>query len=326
MSTFEFLSHLKTLDIRVWAEGDRLRCSAPSNTLTPKLQEELRSRKTEILAFMQAAETWVESTSSLVPIQPTGRKPAFFGVAGHNGDTFCYVPLARHLGVDRPFYGLQPPGVDGVGAPLTAVEDLATHFVKDIRAFQPEGPYFVGGYCLGGIVAFEIAQQLRQQSREVALLALFGTPSPTSFHLSWRSRVAMQEFFQRVMLHVTNLRARSPRDWIYYVLDKKEKRREERQQSDNNLYRRQVEQATVRAVRTYEPRVYPGRIALFLPSDNPTNLFSDRLLDWQLFASDGVDLYTGPPDCNCNGDVMLREPHVKSFAELLRSSLNRDQA
>ncbi len=325
MSTFEFLSHLKTLDIRVWAEGDRLRCNAPSNALTPELQEELRSRKTEILAFLQAAETWVESPSSLVPIQPTGRKPAFFGVAGHNGDTFCYVPLARYLGVDRPFYGLQPPGVDGVGAPLTAVEDLATYFVKDICAFQPQGPYFVGGYCLGGIVAFEIAQQLCKQGREVAFLALFGTMCPTAFSLVHRARFQIGEIGRRLARHVTNLCKHSPREWLAYLQAKgktrQEENEEEQRRSGENPHRQRIEAATVFAVRQYKPQVYPGRIALFLPNNNPVDLFGDRFLDWQRFSAETLDLYTGPSQCD--GNTMLREPHAQTFADLFRSSLNK---
>jgi len=325
MSTFEFLSQLKAKDIRVWAEGDRLRCNAPSNVLTTELQEELRNRKTEILAFLNAAQSWSESTTTLVPIQPVGTNSRVFGVAGHNGDTFCYVPLSRQLGIERPIYGLQPPGVDGIGAPIRVVEDLASLFVRAIIAFQPDGPYLVSGYCLGGVIAFEVAQQLRQQGKEVALLSLFGSPCPTAFSWTHQARLKIGDIMKRMRQHGKALLSQSPLHWPAYLRSRADARRAEHQKEQQSEaehpYRRKVEDATVQAVLQYKPQVYPGRIALFIPSDNPTYLFGDRFYDWQRFCSQPLDLYTGPS--TCNGDVMLREPYVQTFAEYFRSSLNR---
>jgi thioesterase domain-containing protein len=323
MSTFEFLSQLKAKDVRVWAEGDRLRCNAPNNVLTAELQAELRNRKAEILAFLNAAQSWSESITPLTPIQPFGANRRVFGIAGHNGDIFCYVPLSRHLGVERPIYGLQPPGVDGIGAPLTVVEDLASLFVRTIIAFQPTGPYLVSGYCLGGIIAFEVAQQLRQHGKEIGLLALFGSMCPTAFSRTHQTRIKIEAMMRKMKQQRMMLSSQSPLHWPAYLRSRAAVRREEdlkeKQREAEHPYRRKVEEATVQAVRQYKPQMYPGRVALFIPSDNPLYLFGDRFLDWQKFCSQPMDVYTGPS--SCDGDVMLREPHVQIFAEYFRSSL-----
>jgi amino acid adenylation domain-containing protein len=110
--------------------------------------------------------------SPLVAVQPNGSKQPFFYLHGdfNGGGLYC-LNLARHLGPDQPFYALQPHGVDGDEIPAT-IEAMARDHVETLRAFQPEGPYFLGGHCNGGLIAFEMAQQLKSQGQEVALLAI----------------------------------------------------------------------------------------------------------------------------------------------------------
>src|SRR5207344_3097549 len=111
----------------------------------------------------------------LVPIHPQGSKARFFCVHGAGGNVLLYRDLARHLGEDHPFYGLQSQGLDGKASPLTTVEAMAEKYLREIRQFQPEGPYCLGGYCLGGTIAYEMAQLLRRDGQEVALVALLDT-------------------------------------------------------------------------------------------------------------------------------------------------------
>ena len=81
--------------------------------------------------------------------------------------------LSRELGDDQPFYGIEPEGLDGNQFHRLTVEQMATHYLAEIRRVQPNGPYYIGGYCFGGLVAFEMARMLRQQGEELALVALF---------------------------------------------------------------------------------------------------------------------------------------------------------
>ncbi|MBW4647611.1 MAG: amino acid adenylation domain-containing protein [Kastovskya adunca ATA6-11-RM4] len=118
--------------------------------------------------------------SPLVPIQPAGSNLPFFCVHPIFGVVFPYYELAAHLGADQPFYGLQPLGIDGKHPPLNRVEDMAAYYIKALRAVQPEGPYSLGGWSFGGLVAFEMAQQLQRQGQQVALLAVLDTLAPVS--------------------------------------------------------------------------------------------------------------------------------------------------
>jgi thioesterase domain-containing protein len=86
--------------------------------------------------------------------------------------------LAHHLALEQPLYGLAAQMLDKKYAPLNRVEDLAAHYIKEMRILQPDGPYFLVGVSFGGLVAFEIAQQLVAQGQQVALLALLDTYAP----------------------------------------------------------------------------------------------------------------------------------------------------
>jgi thioesterase domain-containing protein/acyl carrier protein len=122
-------------------------------------------------------------SSHLVAIQPGGARPPFFCVPGaHSGNSVLlgyaphFIKLARRLGPDQPFYSFcfEYPA----GAAALTVERLAECLLRDVRAVQPSGPYFLGGWSFGGLVAVEMARQLRGQGAAVALLALFDTAGP----------------------------------------------------------------------------------------------------------------------------------------------------
>jgi acyl transferase domain-containing protein/thioesterase domain-containing protein/SAM-dependent methyltransferase len=119
-----------------------------------------------------------EAGSPLVCIQAGGARPPLFFVHPAAGVIFPYVELARALGPDQPFYGLQARGLDGEAPPDATIEDMARRYVAALRSAQPAGPYHVGGFSFGCLVAFEMAQQLRRDGQEVALLALVDEPAP----------------------------------------------------------------------------------------------------------------------------------------------------
>jgi amino acid adenylation domain-containing protein len=136
------------------------------------------------------------SERSLVPLQPRGAKPPLYCLHACGPHTFLYLPLARHLGEDQPVYGLQARGINHGEEPFTRVSDMAAHYVKEIREFQPRGPYHLLGDTLGGLFAFEVANLLREQGEEVALLAMVDTHCPLPPSL-WRrlsyQRVSLKE-------------------------------------------------------------------------------------------------------------------------------------
>ena len=122
---------------------------------------------------------------SLVAIHAQGTRRPFFVVPGVGGNVLVFARLARLLGEDQPFYGLQAQGLDGKAKPYTRVEDMARHYIEEIRSVQPQGPYLLGGTCTGGLVAYEIAQRLTAQGESVRL-AIMESWHPSSYHTHWR--------------------------------------------------------------------------------------------------------------------------------------------
>jgi thioesterase domain-containing protein len=315
-----FLAELRSRDIEVWADGDRLRCNAPAGVLTAELRDELQQRKNAILEFLRSAATLVEQRA-IVPLQPRGERTPVFGVPGHNGDVFCYSALARHLGEDQPFYGLQPPGLDGQSEPLTRIEDLAAYFASQIRAVRPSGSCIIAGFCSGGTIAFELGRQLLQAGAAIACLALFGAPYPTSYRLLPRLRQRLVEEVERVIRHTDVLASLSSGERRLYIAEKLRERRKARSAAERPtapdavlVLRAKVERATIAAARRYTPRHFAGRVSLFLPGTAWVRAGKEPLR-WRSVARD-TEEYFGPEACD--GDNMLRDPYAATFAELFR--------
>ena len=122
----------------------------------------------------------VSSSSPLVPIQPHGSERPFFCVHPVSGNVLCYRALARRLGAQQPFYALQARGLDDGQEPQTQVEAMAGDYLEAVRTVQSHGPYLLGGWSIGGLIALEMARQLQAQGEEVRLLALFDTKAPNA--------------------------------------------------------------------------------------------------------------------------------------------------
>ena len=134
------------------------------------------------LAQLIAQETTQLTYSPLIPIQSQGNKIPFFAVHPIGGNVLCYADLARYLGTDQPFYGLQALGLNEAEKPVNSIEEMATVYIKEIQTIQASGPYYLGGWSMGGVIAFEIAQQLSARGQKVALLTLIDSYSPILFN------------------------------------------------------------------------------------------------------------------------------------------------
>ena len=312
-----FLAELRSRDVEVWADGDHLRCAAPAGVLTPDLRDQLQQRKSEILEFLRSAKELAQQQRAIVPLQPHGTRTPMFGVAGHNGDVFCYRALVQHLGEDQPFFGLQPPGLDGRSEPLTRVEDLAAYFAAQIRTFHPHGPYIITGFCAGGGVAFELARQLLQEGAAIDFIALFGSPYPSCYRFPTQLRRRLVQQMERFGRHAHALGSLSLGELRRYVVEKLGRGRAHRElvdaaARDSVLVRRaKVERATIAALRRYTPGHFAGRLILLSPS-------REWLSSGALWRSvvERAEEYLGP--AGCDGDTMLLEPYVLDFAGLVR--------
>ena len=312
MSIGELLAELSSRDIKVWAEGSSLRCSAQPGTLTPALRQALRDRKADVLDFLRDAAALARQAPLVVPLQAHGQRVPIFAVPGHNGDVFCYRALARHLGADQPFFALQLPGLDGLEAPLETVEDLATRLATEIHSSSPNGALILAGFCAGGTIAFETAKKLREKGREILLLALLGSPYPSFFRSSWARIVEIIRF------QLNELASLGLTGKIGYIVDKVRKRSSLRTDV-MIMHRRSVEMSTVRAMKSYFPVAFPCRIRAFLPScpnaDRQTPRWGEMSRDFKEFL--------GP---DCTEANMLTEPNAMFFGRLLRQAIDEVRA
>ncbi|HXH10352.1 MAG TPA: amino acid adenylation domain-containing protein, partial [Alphaproteobacteria bacterium] len=143
----------------------------------------LQAPTIEALAEILRQGRQVLDFSHLVALQKGTKRP-FFCVPGVGGTVFYFLKLARLLGRDQPFYGIQARGLDGDTVPYTSVEDMAHQYVQAIQAVQPEGPYLLGGHSFGGHIAFEMALQIEAMGHEVGALVLIDCPAPAALKLS----------------------------------------------------------------------------------------------------------------------------------------------
>jgi aspartate racemase len=276
------------------------------------------------------------SWSSLVAIKAAGTRSPFYCVHAAGGNVVGYRSLASHLDPDQPVYGLQARGLDRKETPFESVEEMAGEYVKEVRTLQPGGPYYLGGACTGGIVAFEMAQQLVAAGEEVGILAMFDTFAHS--HLASLSRGEFRRFrvksaVERLKHHTENLLLRRGR--IVYVRSKTRTllRRLRtrlwglRMKAFTRLGRqlpaslKKVEEYNMLAIRKYRPRPYPGRITLFPPSTRSVGEFPDPEQGWGSLALGGVEIH------EVTGDhlMMLTEPYVEVVAQKLGECIRRSR-
>jgi amino acid adenylation domain-containing protein len=277
------------------------------------------------------------SQTPLVIIQPAGSRLPFFCVHEVTGSVLRYTNLALQLGADQPFYALQTPRFEGGREPYQAVEEMASDYLKAVRDVQPEGPYQLGGWSFGGIVAFEMAQQLEKAGHEVALLAMFdaAAPSPAGTEERAPDEITLLVGLTRlnnVMLSEELLRQLDPQARVRYVLEQLRLAGGAASVGlDESQLQSMLEGARInlRARARYVPRPYPKRITLFrseeaLPhdaADSRFQAFQDPMLGWGGLSHEPVEVYPIPG----NHFTLFVEPHVQVLANRLKACLQESQ-
>jgi thioesterase domain-containing protein len=278
------------------------------------LSDLFQSPTIESLARELRQKKKAKGDSALVLFRNGGSRPPLF----LHGGSF---ELSRYLGEDQPCYGLRPHGQDGRRAPTT-VEEMAADYLRQIRGVQPQGPYLIGGFSFGGLVAYEMAQQLRQSGQEVGLLVLID-PTPPRYSASVpqhpgngsisrptlnRHMTALRQ--SDLKLLVAALRSRSQR------LANALKMRvcctylEFGHRIPSNLRMFYFFEVSGDAARKYVPRPYPGRALLLSTQPNAANLWRNLVagtLEVQELQGHHLDAIKGP--------------RVELWAKHLRSSL-----
>ncbi|HAX77733.1 MAG TPA: non-ribosomal peptide synthetase [Cyanobacteria bacterium UBA11372] len=297
------------------------------------------------LANVLRQEGWSSPWSSLVPIQPHGSKPPFFYVHSLFGDVGHSRNLLLKLDVDQPAYGLQAKGLDGKETPHTTVEEMASHYIKEIQTIQPHGPYLLGGWCIGGVIAFEMAQQLHAQGELVQLLAVIdGYPSiiisqsegssldkfrlriyEDILRLRFRIRGSVNQFNSLLLpekfIFIKKQINRKIQDVINQFFDKFNLKKELHFSQEFRYLEigDAVRNAIDKANKNYVPKVYPGKVVLFQAIDRPKE-YAAYIKGWEELAAGGLEVNDIPAD---HFSIMLSELHVGLLAEKLRAWIEK---
>jgi acyl-CoA synthetase (AMP-forming)/AMP-acid ligase II/thioesterase domain-containing protein len=275
--------------------------------------------------------------TSLVPIKSSGSMAPVYFVHGVGGNILGFRALAHHLGPNQPVYGLQSVGLDGKTPPYMRIEDMAAHYIKEILAFQPEGPYYLGGQSFGGTVAYEMARQLHEQRYEVAILVLLDSLPPnqsSGFTGVEAVRRAIAGYLLRVKYHAQNA-VLGPYRMLYVRKKASTVKRRLKSWIWRTVYKgyrsfdralptglQNVDEANRQAMKTYYPKPCSARIALFLAQERAIDEAVTPELAWKDLATGELEVYEVPGD----HVTITIEPYVQVLAEKLKLCLGRTQA
>jgi len=281
------------------------------------------------------------SWASLVPIKPTGTRPPLYFVHAHGGNVIGYRDLARHLDADQPFYGLQAPDIraaDAVAEPRS-LREIAARYVEEVRSLQATGPYFVGGWCLGGDIAYEMACQLTAAGLDVPLVLLVDNPRPSHVATGRDGRVAARvrtRLLNRAVMEWDNLRelpagARpahvgsrlgnvavrllvGAERWVASAL----RGAPVSLPTSRTLRRERIAERHEKAYQEYEPSAYTGQVALFRAERQPLGRAQDPTLGWSPYVAGTLDVHDLPG----HRIGLLSEPRVATAAELMVQAMD----
>lgn len=293
-------------------------------------------------------------SSPLVAIQPHGSRPPLFFVHPAAGIVFPYFALARELGPDQPFYGLQARGLDGLAPPDRTIEEMARTYVEALRTVQPRGPYFIGGFSFGCLVAFEMAQQLRRAGEEPALVALVDEPAPVLGHrpsAALMARLFITGIGRTIWPHLHDYfylvnagpkPTAKPRSWLP-SLKELSKLRPDAELLQSILARSTMAnfvppESRLLALRqpamrpmfelfllhvqqtlAYRPEAYPHGVTVFQATSLGGKYDADPSMGWRVLAAGGVEVHKIPGEHL----ELLRPPNVQVFAAKLNACIDQ---
>ncbi len=290
----------------------------------------------ELAVFLRPKQaTKVKPWKSLVRMKsgdPT--KPPLFFIHAIWGNILFYRNFSPYLETDRPIYGLQAQGLDGNQKPLTSIVEMATNYINEIQSVQPQGPYLLLGFSFGGLIAFEIAQQLHNRGQEIQLLALVDPSSPNLRQSdSDVSKISQTSLLKKTATHLWTLLSLSVADKMEYVWERlcwnltigniniiyKAYLRYVKG-AENELRLIEIAQANYQAKIGYIPTPYPGKITLLKAEDSGIGSEYNAESEWKLLTNVGIDVESLPG----SHAGIVQEPNVRVLCAKLNTLLNQE--
>lgn len=302
----------------------------------------LQSRTVEALANILRAEDWKPTWNCLVPMRGGGIKPPLFLMHSHGGNVLEYDPLVERLGEDQPVYALQARGLGGDIDADPSIEDMAAYYIAELKSLQPEGPYYLGGFCFGGLLALESACQLRDQGDEVAHVILIQTQAveyPLDLpHVTALHRAAYR-FLKRVDLERSNVSVMGGRAKLNYFWHRLKRFVEigrgratvasesllnafgvKRPNGSTPYVLAVLANAHEKARLKYLAPTYDGRVSLFRAQKQRRGIRPDETLGWRNHLTGQFDVYEVPG----HQQNMLNESNVGTLAKNINTCLAAD--
>lgn len=296
-----------------------------------RLQELSPAQRARFVEKMQRVRTpGAAHWSPLTPLQVQAGAPALYFVHPAGGALFWYLALLKHLGPGYNAYGLQGHGLYGDQTPLTSIPAMAHSYVTAIKAKQPTGPYTLTGYSMGGVIAFEVAQQLQEQGDTVANLFLLDAylytarlPYPGRDVADDEERLIVRMLAalphgQSRQLHQQLRRLPHHQARIAYLFDLGQQNGRIPPTYTLVDLRRMYEAmaAHVEALSSYQPRPYAGKV-IFLQCQDRSESTIVPYLEWAKVAHGGVAQHQVPG----KHSTLMEEPHVQAVAQILHRYL-----
>lgn len=271
------------------------------------------------LAAALREKGWRPAWSALVPIRPHGSRPPLFCVHA-DGGAFFYNRFTSHIAPEQPIYGIQARGLDGVEEPFTRVEDMAAHYLSEIRSVQPEGPYLISGFSMGGVVIYEMGRQL-QASGAACLLIFLDAPSPTypemleAKNMSKVKRLmklTMRERLERFS-HRLGQRFRWLKDEASsrLVLSLG-------QPLNPSLRIHRVRELNQKIAENYQPQPYADEVVILYASEQPAGTKPDPSLGWSRHVHGPIT----SRKVEGNHESIFKEPAVRELAQKLQAEID----
>ena len=291
------------------------------------------------LAKVLRKNHWTPAWSSLVPIRTTGSRPPLFLMHSHGGNTLEYQLLADLLDSDLPVYALQARGLSGRIIENSTIQEMASAYLQELRMIQPHGPYFLGGYCFGGLLALEAAQQLTTAGEQVGLVVLIQSINPQTTHfdtaLSFLQRCwyrASWRFgLEREYLSVRGLSYFKERlifDWHRVQARAAISLGRTRTEGNGDLSRLPVHvilEALAdehgNAAAKYVPRPYQGDVVLFRVEKQLRGMVAGEHLGWKEILTGNLDVVDIPG----HQQNLLHQPNISCLARELNGRLTAVQ-
>jgi acyl transferase domain-containing protein/thioesterase domain-containing protein/acyl carrier protein len=261
--------------------------------------------------------------SLLVEIQKgnPGTPPVFL-VHPIGGHVYIYHDLVTHLGPETTVYGLQSRGLDGIESPLHRVEDMAENYITAMKEVQPDGPYLLGGASFGGVVAFEMAQQLSGSGQDVGLLAMIDAPGPGHMPIKPKDDADILAYIltvnnRKLDVSADYIRTLNPDEQLKYFFDHSWFQHKVDFETAKKMiqYFLQVFKANLMAMFQYTPGPYAGQIVYFSAEQQKSIYGLNPEQAWTGMAEGGMEIH------KVSGDhiTMNQKTNVQTIAHVLKT-------